>query len=267
MIVLSLLSFSAFTATHLALAMPAVAPTPDVVDADPAVDTTPFAPSFFAPFDDRGSLEPLPVQEELTKKAAWLAEKGRRFDVHMSDGDLNRERRERQFPRRASIALKGATAGAEPLSVLGPAGMRVAPLTTLFNLHTREALPLVPGQAVIERFHHFLRDYTTNQATHMDSRLIGVLERVALRFSPERIEVVSGYRSPKYNLMLRKKGREVAKSSQHSEGHAVDFRVRGVPTRRLLNFVKSLRLGGVGYYPHSEFVHSDTGKIRFWRGT
>ena len=117
------------------------------------------------------------------------------------------------------------------------------------------------------RFHQFLRDYTTNQVTQMDARLIGVLERVALRFSPGRIEVVSGYRSPKYNLMLRKKGREVARSSQHSEGNAVDFRIRGVPTRRLLNFVKSLRVGGVGYYPHSEFVHSDTGRIRFWKGT
>ena len=62
----------------------------------------------------------------------------------------------------------------------------MAPLTTLFNLHTREALPLVPGQAVTSRFHEFLRDYTTNQATHMDARLIGVLERVALRFSPGR---------------------------------------------------------------------------------
>ena len=82
-----------------------------------------------------------------------------------------------------------------------------------------------------------------------------------------RIEVVSGYRSPKYNLMLRKKGHQVAKASQHTEGHAVDFRVRGVPTPVLLRYVRSLRRGGVGFYPHSQFVHSDTGPIRFWKGS
>ena len=75
----------------------------------------------------------------------------------------------------------------------------------------------------------------------MDERLVEVLGHVARRFSAGRIEVVSGYRSPKYNLMLRKKGREVARTSQHSEGNAVDFRLRGIPTRRLLNFVRSLQ--------------------------
>jgi hypothetical protein len=224
-------------------------------------------PALFAPFEDREAMRPLPDPPELSKKAAWLADKARRLDVHMTDRDLSREQREKRFPRRASVALKGVGAGEETGVGGTPTGSRVAPLTTLFNLHTREALPLVPGHGIGERFHKFLRDYTTNQATQMDARLIGVLERVALRFSPSRIEVVSGYRSPKYNLMLRKKGREVAKSSQHSGGQAVDFRVRGVPTRRLLNFVKSLRLGGVGYYPRSEFVHCDSGRIRFWRGT
>ena len=224
--------------------------------------------ALFAPFQEREALRPLPEIEELSKKEQWLADKSRRLDVHMTDRELERERREKSFPRKPSIDPRGSVVAAEESQRDGgPTGTRVMPLTTLFNLRTREALPLVPGQAITARFHEFLRDYTTNQATKMDARLIGVLERVALRFSPSRIEVVSGYRSPKYNLMLRKKGREVAKSSQHSEGNAVDFRIRGVPTRRLLNFVKSLRVGGVGYYPHSEFVHSDTGRIRFWKGT
>jgi uncharacterized protein YcbK (DUF882 family) len=125
----------------------------------------------------------------------------------------------------------------------------------------------VPGLSVEERFSPFLRDHYTNQATHMDERLIDVLTVTAHHFSAARIEVVSGYRSPKFNLMLRKKGREVARSSQHTEGHAVDFRIRGVPTKTLLKFVRSLRVGGVGYYPQSQFVHSDTGPIRYWKGT
>jgi uncharacterized protein YcbK (DUF882 family) len=113
----------------------------------------------------------------------------------------------------------------------------------------------------------FLRDHFTNQPTNMDTRLIGVLEHVAGKFSAKRIEVVSGYRSPKYNLMLRKKGHQVARHSQHMEGNAVDFRIRGVATKSVLHYVKSLRLGGVGYYPNSQFVHSDTGPIRYWTGS
>jgi len=93
------------------------------------------------------------------------------------------------------------------------------------------------------------------------------ISRPARRFSADRIEIVSGYRSPKYNLMLRKKGHQVARQSQHTEGHAVDFRIPGVPTQTLLGYVRSLRLGGVGFYPHSRFVHSDTGRVRFWKGS
>ncbi len=111
-------------------------------------------------------------------------------------------------------------------------GERIEPVTTLFNIWTHEALPILPGQGheIDGRFHNFLRDHFTNQATHMDVRLIDVLKRVAGKFSARRIEVVSGYRSPKYNLMLRKKGHQVARHSQHMEGHAVDFRIRGVAT-------------------------------------
>ena len=195
---------------------------------------------------------PPPVDRELSKKELWLADKGRRHDVHLADKEL--------FNRRGSARRRQVASGPAPAT-------RLLPLTTLFNLRTRETLAILPGLPPEERFHSFLRDHHTNQATQMDARLVDVLCRVARRFSAERVDVVSGYRSPKYNLMLRKKGREVARQSQHTEGNAVDFRVRGVPTRRLLQFVRSLRIGGVGYYPHSQFVHSDTGRIRFWRGS
>jgi uncharacterized protein YcbK (DUF882 family) len=90
--------------------------------------------------------------------------------------------------------------------------------------------------------------------------------RAAEKFHARYVEVVSGFRAPKYQLMLRKKGHEVARDSQHPRGTAIDFRVAGVPTKLLLRFVKSLHLGGVGYYPESKFVHADVGPIRFWRG-
>lgn len=210
---------------------------------------------FVAVEEDLGAPAP-PSGREGSKKDAWLRDKAARLDVHVSDAELARPTRGRSAPARGTQA-----------AVLPPVGSRVEPVTTLFNVWTREALPLLPGLSIEHQFHPFLRDHFTNQATRMDGRLINVLTRVAAQFSAPRIEVVSGYRSPKYNLMLRKKGRQVARSSQHTEGNAVDFRVRGVPTKRLLNFVRSLRVGGVGFYPHSQFVHSDTGRIRFWKGS
>jgi hypothetical protein len=198
----------------------------------------------------------------LSKKEEWLREKALRPDYHVSDADLTRalaaEARAAAHARRA--AALAADAASRP-------GQRIEPVTTLYNVWTREALPLLPGQSVEGRFHEFLRDHYTNQATHMDTRLVDVLTRVANKFSAKRIEVVSGYRSPKYNLMLRKKGHQVARHSQHMDGNAVDFRIRGVATRQVLHYVRSLRVGGVGFYPHSQFVHSDTGKIRYWTGS
>jgi hypothetical protein len=201
----------------------------------------------------------------LSKKEEWLREKSLRPDVHVTESDLaralaTRTRRPPRPRRDARTPALGTDAGARP-------GERIEPVTTLFNVWTHEALPILPGQSIESRFHQFLRDHFTNQATRMDTRLVDVLTRVAEKFEAKRIDVVSGYRSPKYNLMLRKKGHQVARHSQHMEGNAVDFRIRGIATKQVLHFVKSLRVGGVGFYPHSQFVHSDTGKIRYWTGS
>ena len=195
---------------------------------------------------------------ELSKKEAWLREKTLRPDFHISDADLARHEAvaSRRVPRKA----RGEVPEPRP-------GVRVEPVTTLYNVWTREALPILPGDSDQSRFHAFLRDHYTNQSTHMDERLLDVLTRVAGRFAAKRIEVVSGYRSPKYNLMLRKKGHQVARHSQHTEGNAVDFRIRGVDTRNVLHYVRSLHAGGVGFYPHSQFVHTDTGRVRYWNGS
>jgi hypothetical protein len=205
---------------------------------------------------------------ELSKKEEWLRDKALRPDFHTSESDLRRAQspdNTATFARAAKLLARGIP-GPDP--TLRP-GARIEPLTTLYNVWTHEALPILPGSTsqLQFQFHNFLRDHYTNQATRMDTRLIDVLARVAGKFSARRIEVVSGYRSPKYNLMLRKKGHQVARNSQHMEGHAVDFRIRGVQTPKILSFVRSLRLGGVGFYPHSQFVHSDTGPIRYWTGS
>jgi hypothetical protein len=228
---------------------------------DSPVDSRTNPDDLFDPVAARG-LHLSPAQgPELSKKEDWLREKTLRPDAHLSDADLSR-----YAAASRKLAHRGrALAGAPDLGQ--QRGGRIEPVTTLYNIWTHEALPILPGDSLDGRFPDFLRDHYTNQATHMDTRLVGVLTDVANRFSAKRIEVVSGYRSPKYNLMLRKKGHQVARHSQHMEGHAVDFRIRGVATRDILHYVRSLRVGGVGFYPHSQFVHSDTGPIRYWTGS
>lgn len=147
-------------------------------------------------------------------------------------------------------------------------GKKPAAIVNIRNIWTKETLvldataPHVPAETVDT----FLRCHFTDEPTHMDERLLGVLMGAARRFNATRIDIVSGFRSPKFNLMLRKKGHEVARDSQHTYGHAVDFRIPGIRTQRLLDYVKSMHLGGAGFYPESEFVHADTGPVRFWAG-
>jgi hypothetical protein len=144
-------------------------------------------------------------------------------------------------------------------------GKPPAPVVNVWNTWTRETLVLDPA-IDRETFGRFLRCHFTGAPAPMDMRLLGVLVGAARKFSPARIEIVSGFRAPKYTLMLRKKGREVARDSQHTYGQAVDFRLRGVPASQLVGYVRSLRLGGAGFYPESNFVHVDTGPVRTWAG-
>jgi uncharacterized protein YcbK (DUF882 family) len=173
-------------------------------------------------------------EEPLSKKTAFLKEKETRTDTRLK-------------------AL--------------PAGAAASHVITLYNVWTNESLPVVVGEKLAEvRFDELTRCHFTNQATSMDERLVQTVLRAAQKFGASYVEIVSGFRAPKYQLMLRKKGHEVARDSEHPRGHAVDFRIPTIPTKQLLRYVKSLHLGGVGYYPESHFVHADVGRVRFWRG-
>jgi hypothetical protein len=115
-------------------------------------------------------------------------------------------------------------------------------------------------------FDSFLRCHFTNESTAMAPQLPLFLLSAALHFNVNVVEVVSAFRHPKYNLVLRKKGHQVARDSQHTFGHAVDFRLRGVTVQALHKWAVSKKLGGVGFYRESEFVHMDNGPIRYWNG-
>jgi hypothetical protein len=208
----------------------------------------------------------VPALRERSKKELWLLEKAWRPSVHSEAADLTPVRLGKEARPRAALA-PNLEAGARLAEAMPPVGGRIQPIVTLFNIWNREALPLLAGRPYKRPFQLFLRDHYTKESTLADTRLATVLAAAALKFRAPRVEIVSGYRSPKYNLMLRKKGHQVARESQHMQGTAIDFRIRGVTTETLRDFVRGLHVGGVGYYPRTRFVHADTGKIRYWNGS
>ncbi|MBV1859777.1 MAG: DUF882 domain-containing protein [Nannocystaceae bacterium] len=135
------------------------------------------------------------------------------------------------------------------------------------NLHTHEVMPLEgPGLSADAR-DRFLRCWFTEESP--DAIPPALVERIlaaAHNFESRHVRIVSGFRHPKYNKLLRKKGREVARKSQHTLGHAIDFSLAGVPVRELYPWLLRTHKGGVGVYRRSGFVHIDTGRKRTWSG-
>lgn len=116
-----------------------------------------------------------------------------------------------------------------------------------------------------ERINYVLRDFRTNEVKMMDPRLIDLL--FVLHYesgSSKPFEIISGYRSPKTNAMLRRASTGVARRSMHMEGKAVDLRLADTRLSYLRKVAVDLQIGGVGYYPRSNFIHIDTGRVRQW---
>ncbi len=146
-------------------------------------------------------------------------------------------------------------------------GVKPTKLVNLYNQWTKDWLAVDPEQLpTASQVDRFLRDHFTNEMTQMDKKLIEVVLCAAKQFKADAVTVVSGFRHPKFNLMLRKKGHQVARDSQHTHGNAVDFMIAKVPVQKLHEWAKAQKLGGVGIYLSSGFVHMDTGPIRFWSG-
>ncbi len=146
-------------------------------------------------------------------------------------------------------------------------------LATLDQVHTGERLVLDETSPTQARFDALLADRSTGDKRSLDVRLLGLLRALAARHPGSRIELVSGYRSWKLNEMLRKKGHHVASHSQHSLGHACDFRIVppgaevALDPRVVETEIRKLGWdGGVGVYPTSGdwFVHADVGRNRRW---
>lgn len=142
---------------------------------------------------------------------------------------------------------------------------------TLYNTHTNEELSFVccPQQnydrRLLTRFNYFLRDHHSDQVRNMDPALLDLLYAVSvLTRSNGEFNIISGYRSPETNAMLRKVSHGVAEHSLHIQGKAIDLRTEDVSTRTLRTAALALEQGGVGYYRASDFIHMDTGDVRSW---
>ena len=112
---------------------------------------------------------------------------------------------------------------------------------------------------------HFLRDFRTGDVHVIDPELLDLLHRLAgTTESSKPFQVISGYRSPATNEMLRHRSEGVAAGSLHMSGQAIDIRLADVPLAKLRRAAFEVHRGGVGYYPTSDFVHVDTGRVRLW---
>ena len=141
----------------------------------------------------------------------------------------------------------------------------------LLNLHTDERLKVTYwadgafDPAALAQIDHLLRDHRTGEAHPIDHALLYLLHRLQAQVGWHReLHVISGYRSPKTNAMLRQVSTGVAKRSLHTQGRAIDVRVPHLATEKLYKLAKDLRGGGVGLYRKSAFVHLDTGRVRSW---
>ena len=144
---------------------------------------------------------------------------------------------------------------------------------TLEFVHTHTSETVAVAYAVddaldpdeITRLNRFLRDHRNGEVIEFDPELFDLLWTIHERAGVEGpFHLISGYRSPQTNEMLRSQGRQVARNSMHVKGQAIDIRLPGVPTSTLRKIATELKAGGVGYYPNSDFIHVDTGRVRYW---
>jgi len=122
-------------------------------------------------------------------------------------------------------------------------------------------------KAALKQLNHYLRDWRNQDETVMDRHLFDILWEVYRDVGGKQpIQIISAYRSPATNAMLRRRSSGVARHSQHMLGHAMDFYIPGVPLEQIRYAGLRLQRGGVGFYPTSgsPFVHLDTGSIRHW---
>lgn len=177
------------------------------------------------------------------------------------------------------LFLKASLAGAILLAVDNPAFSKAfinrrlpEGKLSLYNTHLKERLTVnyrdLSGNYIpdgVKSINHILRCHYTGEVASMDIRLIEYLNIIDKKLGGgNEFEIISGYRSPKYNLLLSHEGHHVARHSLHMKAKAIDISIPGEGLNHLRRLATKLNFGGVGYYPGAGFVHIDTGTIRTW---
>ena len=179
--------------------------------------------------------------------------------------------------RRSFLKMSGLAIWAGP-KLVEAAATTSSPISGLterslafYNLHTGESLKTVYWQAgdylrpSLADINRVLRDHRTGEMHDIHPGLLDLLCDLRLRLdTKEPLQIISGYRSPKTNALLHSQSNGVAERSLHMDGKAVDIRVPGRALPLLRKTALSMKGGGVGYYPTSDFVHVDTGRVRSW---
>jgi len=142
---------------------------------------------------------------------------------------------------------------------------------SFYHTHTGQSLDItyaVGGEfdeEALAEINSFLADFRTGDEIEIDTELLDFVYDVRASLgSTGTLEVISAYRSPETNEMLRSGSSGVVSNSQHLLGKAIDVRLRDVKTSDLRDAALALQRGGVGYYEQSDFVHIDTGRVRRW---
>ena len=142
----------------------------------------------------------------------------------------------------------------------------------LYHTHTLEHLDLVYRRGseyipeALATLDHFLRDHRTGDMHHYDPRIFDLLSDLtaAVGRANAEIQIICGYRTPTSNEYLRTHTAGVAKNSLHMQAEAIDIRLPGVPLSVFRDAALTMQRGGVGYYPASNFIHVDVGRVRRW---
>ncbi len=179
---------------------------------------------------------------------------------------------------RRHFILKGALAGLTlalpgPLRAASAARHQPERVISLHNTHTQESLRIVYwvdgsyARPALRRINHILRDHRTGEVKPIDRWLLDLLHAIETKLgAPRTFHVISGYRSPTTNALLRERSKGIARNSLHMYGKAIDIRLPDSNLLELRRIARALGAGGVGYYPRSGFIHVDVGRVRYWEG-
>ena len=190
------------------------------------------------------------------------------LDRHLADDDIAMSRR-RFFKQVAggTLLTLGTPAIAQAAKGRFPAHKTLA----LEHTHTGEKLKLTYFEkdhyvkGALREINYLLRDFRTGDICSIDVELLDQLHDLQSVLGTKRpFHIISGYRSAATNNKLYEETSGVAQHSLHIEGRAIDIRLEGISSNRIRHAALAMQRGGVGYYPESDFVHLDTGKVRFW---